>query len=323
MKSEEEQLEMIRRCIDGTATEAEHRALQKVLRHEPTVRRLYARYANVDATLGAGGIVLHEAAPPARPGAARWLVWQPLTAAAAGLVFGLFSASLVWAVAVPRMHDWHRQVLPVVNADFEEDGALSAEGVPVVFGTWSGDRAEITSGQAGVQPRHGSRMFRFLRSDSSRQADLQKSHTGNMYQAVDLKCLRHELADAQARLDWSAWFQWVPSAREKGMSFAVNVWTFTGDPSILTANWRDHLYRETAKSGSRKAFDDSPAQWRELNGSMLIPPDTDFLVIELKAIPPEAAPGPEPYSFAGSYADDVRLVLSTTGSAGASPRSQD
>ena len=144
-----------------------------------------------------------------------------------------------------------------------------------------------------------------------------------MYQAVDLRCCRNELVDGQARIDWSAWFQWVPSASEKGMSFAVNVWTFNGDPSVLTANWRDHLYRETAKSGSRKSFDDSPAHWRELKGSMLIPPDTDFLVIELKAIPPEAAPGPEPCWFAGCYADDVRLVLSTTGSTGTSARRQD
>jgi hypothetical protein len=323
MKTEEEQLEMIRRCIDGTATEAEHRALQELLRREPTVRRLYARYANVDAALGGGGIVLHEVALASSPVPARWLAWQPLTAAAAGLVIGLFSASLVWAVAAPRLPEGHRQALPLVNADFEDDAALSADGVPVVFGTWCGDHAEITAGQAGVHPKHGSKMFRFLRSDSSRQADLQKSRTGNMYQVVDMKQMKRELADGQARLDWSAWFQWVPSASETSMTFAVNVWTFTGDPTILTANWRDHLYRETAKSGSRKAFDEAPSQWRELNGSMLIPPDTDFLVIEIKVIPPETAFGSEPFSFAGCYADDVRLVLSTGGSAGTAPRSQD
>lgn len=319
MKSEEEQLEMIRRSIDGTASAEDMQALQELLRQEPAARRLYARYANVDAALSGGGISLREPAPAASP-RVRWLAWQPLTAAAAGLVLGLFSASLVWAVAAPRLHS---RALPLVNADFEEDKALAADGVPVVYGTWSGDRAEITTTHAGVQPRHGSRMFRFLRSDSSVQAEVQKSRTGNMYQVVDMKPLRQELADGLARLDWSAWFQWVPAPEEKGMSFAVNVWTFTGEPAILTANWRDHLYRETAKSGSKKAFDDSPAQWRQLKGGMIIPPETDFLVIELKAIPPEAAPGAEPYAFAGCFTDDVRLVLSTGNSAGLAARGQD
>lgn len=326
MKSEEEQLEMIRRSIDGTATAEDLQALQELLRKEPAARRLYARYANVDAALSGGGMALHEPAPATRAASARvrWLTWQPLTAAAAGLVLGLFSASLVWAVAAPRLQSWQGRALPLVNADFEEDGAtLSADGVPVVYGRWSGDRAEITAAQAAVQPKHGVRMFRFLRSDSSVQSEMQKSRTGNMYQVVDMKPLRQELADGLARLDWSAWFQWAPAAGEKGMTFAVNVWTFTGEPAILTANWRDHLYRETAKSGSKKAFDDLPAQWRQLKGSMIIPPDTDFLVIELKAIPPETAPGAEPHAFAGCYADDVRLVLSTGGSAGLAVRSQD
>jgi hypothetical protein len=323
MKSEEEQLEIIRRSIDGTATAEDMQALQERLRQDPAARRLYARYANVDAALGGGGISLHEPAPSSRLAAApvRWLAWRPLTAAAAGLVLGLFSASLVWAVAAPRLHS---RALPLVNADFEEDGAaLSADGVPVVYGTWSGDRAEITTAQAGVQPRHGSRMFRFLRSDSSVPEAAQKSRSANMYQVVDMKPLRQELADGLARLDCSAWFQWVPSPTEKGMTFAVNVWTFTGEPSILTANWRDHLYRETAKSSSKQAFDASPAQWRQLKGSMIIPPDTDFLVIELKAIPTESAPGAEPYAFAGCYADDVRMVLSTGSAARLAVRSQD
>lgn len=322
MKTEEAQLELIRRSIDGTATAEDMQVLQELLRQDPAARRLYARYANVDAALSSGGISLHE---PARTASARvrWLTWRPLTAAAAGLVLGLFSASLVWAVASPRLQSWRSRTLPLVNGDFEEDKPLSADGVPVVYGTWSGDRAEITTAQAGVQPKHGARMFRFLRSDSSVQAELLKSRTGNMYQVVDMKPLRQELADGLARLDWSSWFQWVPAAEEKGMTFAVNVWTFTGEPSILTANWRDHLYRETAKSGSKQAFEDSPAQWRQLKGSMIIPPDTDFLVIELKAIPPESAPGAEPYAFAGCYADDVRLVLSTGSSAGLLARRED
>ena len=133
-----------------------------------------------------------------------------------------------------------------------------------------------------------------------------------MYQAIDMRPYRSAIADGQARLDWSAWFHWVPAEDEKGMTFAVYLWTFTGDPSILPSNWRDHLYRETAKSGSRKPFNESPRVWRQIKGSMIIPPDTEFLVIELKALPQEPTEKKEPYRFLGCYADDVQLTLNST-----------
>ncbi len=310
--------DLIQRHIAEATTEEEASLLRDTLMRDDAVARLYLRYMNLDVALEAHAasseamtemLLAPDAVTPGR--STRWLSWRPLASAAAGLVIGLFSASLVWAVAGPRLQAWHSKVLPVVNADFEEDKPLSSGGVPVQCGVWSGDYAESTAGENEVQPKHGTRMFRFLRSDSSLVSDAQSSRTGNMYQAVDMRGYRAELADGQARLDWSAWFQWVPAAEERTMSFAVNVWTFTGDPSILPANWRDHLYRETAKSGSKKAFDDSPRQWRELKGSMIMPPDTDFLVIELKAIPPEQPDTTEPYRFVGCYADDVRLVLNT------------
>ena len=40
-----------------------------------------------------------------------WLAGRPLTAAAAGLVFGLFSASMVWAYAVPLTRGTIEQVV--------------------------------------------------------------------------------------------------------------------------------------------------------------------------------------------------------------------
>ena len=89
MKSENESLELIRRYIDGTATEVDRQALQELLRWDPAMRRLYARYANLDATLGSGSLTLGPPASSMKPVQTQWLSWRPLTAAAAGLVVAL------------------------------------------------------------------------------------------------------------------------------------------------------------------------------------------------------------------------------------------
>ena len=44
---------------------------------------------------------------------------------------------------------------------------------------------------------------------------------------------------------------------------------------------------------------------------MMVPPDADFLVVELKVVPGEPAPVDGAVTFAGHYADDVQLVLRT------------
>ena len=161
-------------------------------------------------------------------------------------------------------------------------------------------------------------MLRFLRADSAvsaAAAGAEKRSSGNLYQVVDLRAWREEIADGQAVVDWSAWYQWVPGAEETGMQFMTNVWAFTGTTEILPRNWKEHLYQETAKSSHRMNGEEARGTWRETAGRMTVPADTDFLVIELKVIP--QGPGPEAgagaYRFSGCFADDVRLVLRSHG----------
>ena len=154
-------------------------------------------------------------------------------------------------------------------------------------------------------------MLRFLRSDSSVSPEPEKNVHGNLYQVVDMRSYRNEIADGQASVDWSAWFNWVPGDGEKGMKFMTSVWAFTGNTSILPVNWKDHLYLETAKNSRTITVDDAPKTWRQIAGRMIVPPDTDFLVIELKAMPNSPAQGVGPYRFSGCFTDDVQLILQT------------
>ena len=293
---------------DGTITPEEHAELQQLLRADPAARRLWFAHQDVDD--GLHGIAQAAAGVVKRPRTrTSWLQWRPLTAAAAGLVLGLFGASMVFAYAVPHEQPWVQQVLALADAGFENGTAPAAEGVPVRFALWSGDFAESTAAQQGVSPKEGRRMLRFLRADSAVTAAPEKTSSGNLYQVVDMRTRREEIADGQAAVDWSAWFNWVPGADEAGMQFMMNVWSFNGTTEILPRNWKEHLYQETAKSSHRMTVDDTPREWRQVAGSMIIPPDTDFLVIELKVIPKPPVTGAAPRVFSGCFADDVQLTL--------------
>jgi hypothetical protein len=95
MKTGDQPLELIRRCVDGDAAPEDIAALQIALRQDAALRRTYARYAHLDAALGDGRLA--AARPAVAEGtlgasrtqpSSRWLSWRPLAAAAALLAAG-------------------------------------------------------------------------------------------------------------------------------------------------------------------------------------------------------------------------------------------
>ena len=164
MKREEEHLELIRRYIDGTATEKDRDTLQELIRHEPSVRRLYARYANLDATLGSGSISLNESAPAAKTPRIAWFSWRPITAAAAGLALGMFCTSMLFAYAQPKSPRSVSQSLPLADAGFESGEQIAPLGTPTQAGTWSGDFSQVVVAENGVIPNQGKQMLRMMRA---------------------------------------------------------------------------------------------------------------------------------------------------------------
>jgi hypothetical protein len=237
----------------------------------------------------------------------RWYSWRPLTAAAAGLAIGLFSASMVFAYGMPKAV--HR-ALALANAGFEERVAPLPDGIPVRYGVWSGDFAELTGEQQGIVPREGKQMFRFLRSDS-KQVSGGPPFNGNIYQLIDARIWHEEIRSGTAVVDWSAWFNCVREDPKAPSKYEASVWAFAGDPSFVRKNWEEKLHQELAYSSWRIVADADPQSWQRIAGSIIVPPDTDFLVIELKVLPEKPAPVNGAATFAGHYVDDVRLILRT------------
>ena len=236
-----------------------------------------------------------------------WLSWRPLTAAAAGIAFGMLFTTIVFGYSTSR---FVQKVLTLANAGFEEPDGPLPDGVPLAFGVWSGDHAATVGREQGVTPLEGGRMFRFLRSDSGEGLPSRARH-GNMYQLIDIRPWRDAIACGKAVVDWSAGFNCI---REEGgvpSQFEASMWAFSGPPSVVRRNWEEKLHLELGYSTWRAVADGDPGTWQRVNGRLIVPPETDFLVIEIKAIAGNEGSVDGPVSFGGHYADDVRLVLRT------------
>jgi hypothetical protein len=309
--SDETQLsEMLTRYVGGDCTAEEARELSARLESDPAACDLLAEILTQGVAVREFVQSHPEPVQAVNRMPQRWLSWfqcRPLTAAAAGLVIGLFSASMVFAYGMPKVV--HR-VLALANAGFEERVAPLPDGIPVRYGVWSGDHAELVSVQQGIVPHEGKHMFRFLRSDS-KQVSGGPPFNGNIYQLIDARVWRDVINSGTAVVDWSAWFNCVREAPGTPSTFEASVWAFAGDPSFVRKNWEQKLHQELAYSSWRVVADDDPQSWQRIAGSMIVPPDTDFLVIELKVLPEKPVPVDGAVTFAGHYADDVQLILRT------------
>ncbi len=318
--------DLIDQHLNGTLSGARRRELEERLLHSATDRARFWELAETHVMMQE--VLQQRLVPPAIkdcsapaaidpapvPVAAqqmRWLPWSPLTAAAAGLAIGIFGASAAWAYASPALPTLFKHVLALANATFEQNVDPLPYGVPIKFGIWSGDYAKLVGPEQGIEPKNGAQMFRFLRSDSEDPSSRGTIFHANIYQVVDIRYLREAIVDGSAIADWSVWVNCVASPTGEQTKFVASVWAFAGDTSILPRNWADKLYQEIAYSSWNIAADSDPQTWQRIACTTVVPPDANFLVVELKVVPSNPQPVDGAVSFAGHYADEGELSLRT------------
>lgn len=90
----------------------------------------------------------------AAPTKSRWLAWRPLTAAAAGIMFGMFCTSVVFGFVVQQQI----KTQTLFSEGFEQTDMPLDRGVPRRMEVWAGDLQAIDGTQGDVQPLEGRRM---------------------------------------------------------------------------------------------------------------------------------------------------------------------
>lgn len=229
--------------------------------------------------------------------------WRPLTAAAAGLVFGMFCTSIVFAYVSLSLD----KVTTLLQDSFESCLAPEVIGVPTKPGIWSGDFTEIVGEEQGVNPEAGKKMLRFLSADYDGKPN-QGGYSADLFRLIDVRPFRREFSDGGSIVQLSAAFDAITSPADK--KYECDVCIFALDADMATAGamrLQNRLFTGSlamARS-SRNVQDRDPATWQRMACELRLPPNTDFLMIRIGVVHASHMPG----AFAGHYADDVRVTM--------------
>jgi len=157
MNRTEHELELMRLYLEGVASLEETQELESLIVKDASVRQDFLRYTHLDSALAG---VRRSQPSVVVPRRSVWLSWRPLTAAAAGIVFGMFCTSVVFAYAVPRIRMDRHRVVPLFNERFEDVKAVFGRGFPNDADGWSGDFDAVVSTDGAISPKEGQHMAR-------------------------------------------------------------------------------------------------------------------------------------------------------------------
>jgi hypothetical protein len=287
MKSEQNTLDLIRCHLDGEASDEECRELQEKLRRDPAARRLFARYANIDAMLGEGCLPACETSLPGGAALPRSPAWRPLSAAAAGLVVGLFSATLVLGFSGGLSGGVMRTGIQVADADFERDDITFDRDFPSRPQIWAVDDAEVSAVESGGKA---------LRLDPRPKYPFSR--------AVQVVEVGHAAAGTKRSLELSAKFR--KTERAHGCRYKLRLIGFEEDADKL----RPFPIGKSDQGivSSYQTIDVLPGAdgWHRLSTMMPLPPEVKTVVVWLGG-----STWPHSGAKVSHLVDDVRLEMRT------------
>ena len=301
MNSVEQRLDLVRRYVDGTATAEETQSLETALRTDSAFRHQFLRYMNVDAALGSGrlsGVAVSHPAPTPPRSTHHWLSWRPLAAGAAGLVVGLFFASVAWAIIGPRMTGLRLNV-PLLDESFENPQMNWSEGFPRQAGKWSGERGQVVGANAELQPKDGEYMLRLDPSTATTLSYLE--------QVIDLQAYPLPEGDELRQIEVSASFHAaIPGVRER---YTLRVAAFGETPDQIRKLWENVPWREldgSALAISKRGLSTSEDAdgWQTITVIVEAPRETRSVVISLASGRLETSDAKTPH-----YLDEVSARL--------------
>ena len=311
MNTNESDFELIRCCRDGEASPEQLALLETRLREDAAFREAYVRYMNLDAALETAAVAVEPAPEPTPtkiPVSSFWKRWffgQPLPAAA-GLVIGVFGASVAWAAAVPWLTEARVAIKAMFSESFESGAAATSPGLPRECGVWSGDEATVVTAEQGVKPKSGGKMLRFL-SATYPGENSPRSQWSDVYRLVDVRGLAGK-SRTMARL--SASFAEAPVAADEEYLCNVEAIALDHELSALPVPMRLALVLQNGSAtSSRKLPLVGNRQWQNVSVEVPISPKTHFVLLHLAVWRKAPAIETGAVQFSGHYLDDVRLEL--------------
>ncbi len=292
-----ERNELIDALIEGDITEADFLRLEAEMSIDPAARKAYFdRVALTQAlTAEATAASAMKAVPKMKP-QRLWLSWRPLTAAAAGLVFGLFSATMVFGYG----SQLKVRIQTLLLESFEEAQMPLGRGVPRRVEMWSGDLLSVESG--AVKAAAGQRMVVL--------PPVPKKKFSYAFRSLDLTRIAPLGATETQQIEVTARFH----AAKKAMRdrYQIRLAAFAEDAEGAREIWVGDLINEMALMHVVKTVKMEPDAegWVTVRSLIDVPAEARVLLVSLAAgLPgdPKKNSAPE----AAHYLDDVQVRLIT------------
>jgi hypothetical protein len=295
--------------------------LNALLRSHPEARAEASRWLLEDAALTeelrtahVESLMKEESLLPSGPPVAskrlhpRRFQWRSV---AAGLVVGLFCASVAWAIASPRgaAISWVRVL---TENSFGTTSRPVPAGFPAQTDLWSGDRSEWV-----LEPRNkagdGGAIIRFLQREGDAKDPKSRADYCDVFRIVDLRaCRTASGAAGESTLFLSADFWDGRADRSQPVRFSCHLYLFEGGAEELHWAWPMALSSALASS-----FDyvmtsgaEPQHQWQRVTTRCALNPKADFAVLHLSAGRP-SKPGQPVADLGAVFASNVKFSLKT------------
>ena len=244
----------------------------------------------------------------ARQTRTRWFSWRPLTAAAAGIMVGMFCTSVVFGFGVVRSLE---RVVSLFQESFESGPAPLMTGIPQEVNLWSGDYSEIVERYDGVKPVQGTKMARVLRSDFEGKTSSKPSVQGDLMRGVDVRPFLREANGGEVVFTLSALLNTAPFLEAERYEGAVTLWALGPQLPTEESLMDDALAHSV---GLCRPLDRDPATWQRASTRLLLPPGTERVLLKVSFSPMSASgksqsPLPGHVTFAGHFVDEVRASV--------------
>lgn len=191
----------------------------------------------------------------------------------------------------------------MINGGFEVQEEIES-GYPTTYGDWRYDLSSIVTAENGIVPWEGLRMLKFLRTG---QVPTVTYESCQVQQLVDLGPFAGLVESGLALVIASCKVNRIVGDEETDTKFGLRILSYAGLPGSFPEQYQN---TELAEEYRYIFTDSAPDTWETITLEMLLPPGSDFILIEVYATENICNDGSDP-EFDGHYADGVIVDISS------------
>ena len=270
---------LIDACLDGRLSEAEADRLSQWLEESGKARQRYWHLASIHGMIEQS---MQSASLKAATG--ETLVgpvtteerfrWSRISSTAVGILIGIFSASMVWAYAVPRVKQTRDESKEIVFESFENPENKWTRRFPVIANQWSGGVRSVPVSD-DVPALDGTCIGQFIAPTTWKFAYARH--------LIDLD--EHPKRDEEHIRSVQVEASFLTSNPQQSSVFQIRLAAFSQEPEAVRPIWNDHdLLFDTVLGHVGRNYTTELGQqtgWHKLRAAIEVPPGTRSVVISL------------------------------------------